>query len=65
MQLDGRMRIALDDFVACAGASTLTLVSGGQRNALDADTDLVTVTIAGNDITWGTALGACLARSDE
>lgn len=65
VQLDGRMKIALDDFVACAGATTATLVSGGQLGALDPDTDLVTVTIGGNDIRWGTAVGACLTRSDD
>ena len=64
VQLDGRMRIDLDDFVACAGATTLTLVSGGQLNALDQSTDLVTLTIGGNDIGWGNAVGACLSPSD-
>ena len=64
VQLDGRKHIALDDFVACAGATTATLVSGGQLNALDADTRLVTLTIGGNDIGWSTAVGACLAGSD-
>ena len=34
VQLDGRMKIELDDFVACAGATTATL-AGGQLNALD------------------------------
>jgi lysophospholipase L1-like esterase len=63
-QLDGRMRIALDDFAACAGATTQTLVSGGQLGALDEDTDLVTLMIGGNDIFWGQAVGACLAGSD-
>ena len=64
VQLDGRMKIELDDFVACAGATTVTLVSGGQLNALDADTDLVTLTIGGNDIRWGNAVGACLYFDD-
>jgi lysophospholipase L1-like esterase len=64
VQLDGRMKIALDDFVACAGATTGTLVSGGQLSALDQDTDLVTVTIGGNDIGWSSAVLACLAGSD-
>lgn len=63
-QLDGRMRIALDDFVACAGATTSSLVAGGQLGALDADTDLVTVMIGGNDIFWGQAVAACLGGSD-
>lgn len=34
--LDGRMKISLDDFAACSGATTATLVSGGQLEALDA-----------------------------
>lgn len=63
-QLDGRMRIDLDDFAACAGATTATLVSGGQLNALDADTDLVTLTIGGNDIGWSQAVTACLGGTD-
>ncbi|MCL1871911.1 MAG: SGNH/GDSL hydrolase family protein [Promicromonosporaceae bacterium] len=63
-QLDGRQRVQLDDFVACAGATTTSLVSGGQLAALDASTDLVTLTIGGNDIGWSTAVAACLAGSD-
>jgi len=63
-QLDGRMKIQLDDFVACAGATTSTLVSGGQLSALGADTDLVTLTIGGNDIGWSKAVGACLVGTD-
>lgn len=65
VQLDGRMKIALDDFAACAGATTSTLVSGGQLNALDGSTDLVTLTVGGNDIGWSSAVVACLARSDS
>lgn len=65
VQLDGRMKIDLDDFVACAGATTTSLVSGGQLNALDANTDLVTVTIGGNDIGWSTTVGACLVGTDS
>jgi lysophospholipase L1-like esterase len=64
VQLDGRMKIDLDDFAACAGATTTSLVSGGQLNALDADTDLVTLTIGGNDIGWSTAVTACLGGTD-
>jgi lysophospholipase L1-like esterase len=63
--LDGRKKIDLDDFVACAGATTATLVSGGQLDALDEDTDLVTVSVGGNDIQWSTAVGACLFGTDE
>jgi lysophospholipase L1-like esterase len=64
VQLEGRMRIDLDGFVACAGATTTSLVSGGQLEALDEDTDLVTVSVGGNDIGWSTALTACLGGSD-
>ena len=64
VQLDGRQHIALDDFVACAGATTTSLVSGGQLTALDADTELVTLTIGGNDIGWSDVVGACLGGND-
>jgi len=64
VQLDGRHRVQLDDFVACAGATTVTLVSGGQLAALDADTDLVTLTVGGNDVGWSTAVTACLGGTD-
>lgn len=64
VQIDGRMRIDLDDFAACAGATTATLLSGGQLEVLDEDTDLVTVSIGGNDIRWGDAVGACLLGND-
>ena len=62
--LDGRMKVHLEHFVACGGATTTSLVSGGQLDALDADTDLVTLTIGGNDIRWGDAVGACLVLGD-
>lgn len=65
VQLDGRMRVELDDFAACAGATTATLVSGGQLEALDADTDLVTISIGGNDIRWSSAVAACLGGTDQ
>ncbi|WP_068269380.1 SGNH/GDSL hydrolase family protein [Aldersonia kunmingensis] len=63
-QLNGRQQIRLDNFVACAGATTTSLVTGGQLNALNADTELVTLTIGGNDIGWSEAVGACLGGND-
>ncbi|MCX5046343.1 SGNH/GDSL hydrolase family protein [Aldersonia sp. NBC_00410] len=63
-QLNGRQQIKLDNFVACAGATTTSLVTDGQLNALNADTDLVTLTIGGNDIGWSGAVGACLGGTD-
>ncbi|MBA2955897.1 SGNH/GDSL hydrolase family protein [Nocardioides sp. MAH-18] len=65
VQLDGRKHIALDDFVACGGATTLTVVSGGQLAALDAQTDLLTLSAGGNDTGWSTAVVACLLGGDE
>jgi lysophospholipase L1-like esterase len=65
VQIDGRMKINLDDFVACGGATTASLVSGGQLAALDDDTDLVTLTIGGNDIGWSTVVTACLGGTDD
>ncbi len=62
--LDGRHRLRLDDFVACAGATTTSLVTGGQLSALDTGTDLVTLTVGGNDIGWSTAVTACLGGTD-
>ena len=64
VQLDGRMKIDLDELVACAGASTESLVAGGQLAALDEGTDLVTISIGGNDVGWSAAVGACLGGSD-
>lgn len=62
--IDGRMRLALDDFVACGGARTTDLVPQGQIAALGPDTDVVTLSIGGNDIGWSQAVGACLVVSD-
>lgn len=62
--VDGRARLRLDDFVACAGATTPSLVLGGQLAALDGETDLVLLSIGGNDTGWSQAVGACLLGSD-
>jgi lysophospholipase L1-like esterase len=65
VQLDGRMRIDLDDFASCAGATVPSLVAGGQLEALDGETDLVTLSIGGNDIGWSRAVTACLGGTDR
>lgn len=62
VQIDGRMKIDLDDFVAFPGATTQTILV--QLAALDASTDLVTMSIGGNDVDWGTAVTACLGGTD-
>lgn len=64
--LDGRMRISLEDFAAVPGA---TAGPGGnslqsQLDALGEGTDLVTLTIGGNDIPWGQTVLICLAADD-
>ncbi|WFB88451.1 MULTISPECIES: SGNH/GDSL hydrolase family protein [Streptomyces] len=57
--------------VSCSGATTADLATGQdggapQLDALDADTDLVTVSIGGNDLGFTTVLGTCaqLAPTD-
>lgn len=64
--LDGRMRITLEDFVAepgaTAGPGSNSLTD--QLGALDDDTDLVTLTIGGNDIPWTATLLVCLGSDD-
>lgn len=47
------------DFAACTGATTGD-VESGQVRRLGADTDLVTITVGGNDIGWGKAIRACV-----
>ena len=63
VQIDGQMRIELDDFAACAGATTGSLLAT-QLDALDEDTDLVTLSVGGNDIGWGSVVGACVVGGD-
>jgi lysophospholipase L1-like esterase len=60
-----RLRVRLDDFAACGGATTTSLVEGGQLEALDRDTRLVTLSIGGNDIRWGDGVASCLLGTDE
>ena len=67
LQVDGRMKIVLDDFMACAtpAVTTVSLVATGQLNALDEDTDLVTISVGGNDIGWSTTIGACMLYGEQ
>jgi lysophospholipase L1-like esterase len=46
-------------FVACGGATTDDVLAE-QVQALDAETDLVTIGIGGNDIGWTEAITACI-----
>lgn len=69
--LDGRMRIALEDLAAVSGATagdnetTPGNVLAAQLGALDKDTDLVTISIGGNDIGWTDAITICLLLDDQ
>jgi lysophospholipase L1-like esterase len=49
-------------FVACGGATTSSMT--GQFAALDAGTDLVTVTIGGNDVGFADTMVTCVLGSD-
>lgn len=60
--LDGRMRIELDDQAAVNGARLRDLPA--QLTALGPGTDLVTLSIGGNDVGWGTAVGGCVTGTD-
>ncbi|WP_026923787.1 SGNH/GDSL hydrolase family protein [Glycomyces arizonensis] len=46
-------------FAACSGAYTADLIAE-QADALDEGTDLVTLTVGGNDIDWNEALVSCM-----
>nr|NLD40145.1 SGNH/GDSL hydrolase family protein [Actinomycetales bacterium] len=61
--LDGRKRIELEDFPAVSGASFATFAS--QLAVLNGDTDLVTLSLGGNDLPWVTSVAACLIFDDN
>ncbi len=56
-------KVDLDDFVACAGSGLADLP--GQLAALDADTDLVTLSLGGNDVGWTQVIAACALGGDD
>ncbi|MGH3924693.1 MAG: SGNH/GDSL hydrolase family protein, partial [Pseudonocardiaceae bacterium] len=51
-------------FVACSGATT-TDVRGNQITALGPDTDLVTITVGGNDVGFGPVLQTCTVAEND
>ncbi|MTD14845.1 lipase [Nakamurella sp. YIM 132087] len=55
-------KVASFSFVACGGATTST-VSTKQLGTLTAATDLVTITVGGNDIGFGNAMTTCTLQS--
>lgn len=67
--LDGNVaaRLNLTAFVACGGAETYHVINGrygegSQLDALSTDTDVVTITIGGNDIGFGDFVYLCLFK---
>lgn len=50
-------------FVACGGATTSSMTS--QFNSLNANTDLVTITIGGNDVGFADIMVSCVLGSDS
>ena len=61
--VDAQSSIVLDDLVACAGATTGDIAD--QVRALDAETDLVTVSIGGNDVRWAQSVGTCIIADES
>ncbi len=57
--LDGRMRIALDDVAAVPQGGTIQHLLANQLSVLGPETDLVTVSIGGNDLPWISVVAAC------
>lgn len=70
LEEDSALNLDLVAFTACSGATTKTLLNGGstqgawnepaQIDALSMDTDVVTLTIGGNDTGFATVLTACV-----
>ncbi|MFF5173202.1 SGNH/GDSL hydrolase family protein [Micromonospora sp. NPDC000089] len=56
--------VATFRFVACSGATTREVLNG-QLGALDANTDLVTITIGGNDAGFADVVTTCRLGSDS
>ena len=60
--LQSRQASAIDfEFPACAGATTEDLIDN-QLSALTADTDLVTMTIGGNDVGFASVIRCAMPR---
>ncbi len=51
-------------FEACFGATAEDLIAG-QLDALDHDTDLVTLTVGGNDVDWNKAIVSCMVPAHD
>lgn len=60
--LAGRMSVSLDDDAAVPGAVIQNIP--GQLQVAGGDADVITVSIGGNNVGWGAAVGACVGGSD-
>lgn len=67
LEEDSDLELNLTAFVACSGATTANITSTGQwgepkqLDALSDSTDVVTLTIGGNDVGFGDVLQSCVA----
>ncbi|MBC7746450.1 SGNH/GDSL hydrolase family protein [Pedobacter sp.] len=62
---DSSLNLNLQSFRACSGATTQSMIQGmntenGQLDSLSQDTEVVTLTIGGNDVDFGNFVAACL-----
>jgi lysophospholipase L1-like esterase len=65
LQADTSLSLASTAFVACSGATTWNVLNGSwgggaQTDAISASTDIVTLTIGGNDIKFSDFAAACV-----
>lgn len=63
--LDGRMRIALDDVAAVAQGGTIEHLVEQQLGSLSSETDLVTLSVGGNNLPWTQVVLTCATQPDE
>jgi lysophospholipase L1-like esterase len=52
------------DFAACSGATVDDMLANGQLTSVDPASDLVTVTVGGNDVGFANVVGACAADTE-
>ncbi len=74
LQAEASLSLGITGFMACSGATTSSVIDGGtggegnwgegsQLNALSQDTEVVTITIGGNDIGFSGFARACVFSS--
>ncbi len=68
LQNDPSLDLGPTDFVACSGATTSDVINGKygeapQIDALSAETEVVTITVGGNDVGFGEYAHACVVTT--